>query len=100
MASRDCFELPGGRIIRLSGIDLMSLPFEGVMYRGRFLPVAMAEAQMTEDKLKEAERTERLSRRYFGFTLTMRGGAEVPVIGTSKVNADGWHHQLKGQLIN
>jgi hypothetical protein len=100
MASRDTFELPGGRICRISGIDLMSIPFEGVMYRGHFLPVSIAGSRMDVDKLKKEEIGQRLSSTHWGFTLTMRGGTEVPVIGTSKTNTEGWHHQLKGVLLN
>lgn len=100
MASRDMYELPGGRLCRISGIDLVSLPFEGVMYGGRFTPLVIAESRMKADKVKADEITERLAKTHWGFTLTMRGGTEIPVIATSKTNAEGWHHQLKGVLLN
>lgn len=100
MNSRDCFELPGGRICRISGIDLMSTPFQGVMYQGRFVPVGVAKARMGNDGLSEEEITARCATTYWGFTLTMRGGSEVPVIGETQIGIEGWHHQLKGLLLN
>lgn len=100
MASKDAYELPGGRIVRISGIDVLSTPFEGVMYQGRFIPATIAEHRMAADKLKPAEIEQRMSQKHWGFTLIMRGGNEVPVIGTSKTNAEGWHHQLSGIILN
>lgn len=100
MNSRDCFELPGGRICRISGIDIMSTPFQGVMYKGRFVPVELAKARMKDDGLNDDEIATRASRTWWGFTLTMRGGTEVPVIGETQVGIEGWHHQLKGIMLN
>lgn len=100
MASKDGFELPGGRIIRLSGIDVLGLPFEGVMYQGRFISTTIARSQMKADKLKQEEIDQRLSATYWGLILIMRGGGEVPVICTNKTNAEGWFHQIRGLILN
>lgn len=100
MASKDGFELPGGRVIRLSGIDVLGLPFEGVMYQGRFVPASIASSRMKADKVKQDEIDQRLSATHWGLILMMRGGGEVPVICTSKTNAEGWFHQIKGLLLN
>lgn len=100
MASRDCTTLPANRVIRLSAIALLGAPFEGVMYKGNFVHVQQAEAQMTREKVKVEEKEERLQKTYWGLHITLVSGYVVPVLTNTKNEAESWHHTLKGLLIN